>query len=104
MAEGFPVPEWGFEVRELTRDILYQNNLPLDTKGVFVFQVDRASPGGIGGLNIGDIIQEINRNEIHDLNTARKIITEELSKKNQMQMIKVWSNRTTRFVFIDLKK
>jgi S1-C subfamily serine protease len=104
VAEGFPVPEWGFEIRELTRDILYQNNLPLDTKGVFVFQVDRASPGGIGGLNIGDIIQEINRNEIHDLSTARKIIKEELSKTNQMQMIKVWSNRTTRFVFIDLKK
>ena len=104
VAEGFPVPEWGFEIRELTQDILYQNNLPLDTRGVFVFQVDRASPGGIAGLNIGDIIQEINGKQINDLSTARKIIEEELNRTNPMQMVKVWSNRATHFVFIDLKK
>jgi S1-C subfamily serine protease len=104
VAEGFPVPEWGFEIRELTQDILYQNNLPLDTRGVFVFQVDRASPGGIAGLNIGDIIQEINGKQITDLSTAKRIIEEELNRTNPMQMVKVWSNRATHFVFIDLKK
>ena len=104
LAASFPVVEWGFEIRELTRDILYQDDLPLNTPGVFVYQVDRASPAGIGGLRIGDIIQEINQQEIKDFNKAKEIIADHIDGKQKMHMLKVLSNRNTRYVFIDLKK
>ena len=104
LAASFPVVEWGFEIRELTRDILYQDDLPLNTPGVFVYQVDRASPAGIGGLLIGDIIQEINEQELTGFDMAKEIITSYIDKKQKMHMLKVLSNRNTRYVFIDLKK
>lgn len=104
LAASFPVVEWGFEIRELTRDILYQDDLPLNTPGVFVYQVDRASPAGIGGLRIGDIIQEINQREILNFDLAKETIAGYIDGQQKMHMLKVLSNRNTRFVFIDLKK
>ncbi|UCF64297.1 MAG: PDZ domain-containing protein [bacterium] len=104
LAESFPVPEWGFEIRELTRDIVYRDNLPLNTPGVFVYQVDRASPAGIGGLQIGDIIQEIDGREINDFTNGKEIISAHLSGTRQMHLLKVLSNHHTRFVFVDLRK
>lgn len=104
LAASFPVAEWGFEIRELTRDIIYQDDLPLNTPGVFVYQVDRASPAGIGGLLIGDIIQEINQQKIRSFDQAKKIITNFIDGTQKMHMLKVLSNRNTRYVFIDLKK
>ncbi len=104
LAEKYPVPQLGFEVRELTRDILYQENLPLNTPGVFVFQVDRASPAGIGGLEIGDIVQEINGEKIQNLTDAREIISRSQDKSRQMYMLKILSRRATGYVFLDLRK
>ncbi|MBN2365119.1 MAG: PDZ domain-containing protein [Calditrichaeota bacterium] len=103
-AESYPVPELGFEMRELTRDILYQEDLPLNTPGVFVYQVDRASPAGIGGLETGDIIQEINENPVSGLDDAGTKIEKLLEKKQKIFMLKVLSYRQSRFVFIDLEK
>ncbi len=104
LAKSYPVPQLGFELRELTRDILYQENLPLNTPGVFVYQVDRASASGIGGLESGDIIQAINENKISNLDDARREIEKFLEQNQQMYMLKVMSNKQSRFVFIDLNK
>jgi hypothetical protein len=104
VAEGFPIPELGFEIRELTRDIMFLNDLPLNTPGVFVYQVDRASPAGIAGLEVGDIIQEINGQKIEDLQEARKTIANLEKNSPKVYMIKVLSGHLTRFVFLDLKK
>ena len=89
---------------EATAEILYQDDLPLNTPGVFVYQVDRASPAGIGGLRIGDIIQEINQQEIKNFDLAKETIAGYIDGQQKMHMLKVLSNRNTRFVFIDLKK
>ena len=72
--------------------------------GVFVYQVDRASPAGIGGLSIGDILQEINNREIKDLESAKKIIVEENETAKSHYMLKVLTNRSTRFVFLEFNK
>ncbi|OPX35333.1 hypothetical protein B1H10_01455 [candidate division KSB1 bacterium 4484_188] len=104
LAQKYQVPQLGFEIRELTRDILYQENLPLSTPGVFVFQVDRASPAGLAGLSIGSLIQRINEQPVKNLAAAQKIIEQELNDKTQKIMLQVLEHRSTRFVFIDLKK
>jgi len=104
LAESYPVPQLGFELRELTRDILYEQNLPLSTPGVFVYQVDRASPAGIAGLPIGAILQQINNTPIKNLDDARKIIETIIKSKGKKLMLRVLDNRSTRFVFIDLSR
>jgi S1-C subfamily serine protease len=104
LAQNFALPKLGFEIRELTRDIIYQENLPLYTPGVFVYQVDRASPAGIAGLEIGDIIQEINGQKVNSFKNAKKILQETEKNSTKKYMLKVLANRFTRFVFLDLNK
>ena len=104
LAQKYAVPQLGFEMRELTRDILYQSDLPLNTPGVFVFQVDRASAAGIGGLQIGDILQEINDAPVKDVDEAKIAVEKAQADGRSRYMFKVLSDRETRFVFLDLKK
>ena len=104
LAQKYAVPQLGFELRELTRDILYQSDLPLNTPGVFVFQVDRASAAGIGGLQIGDILQEINDAPVKDVDEAKIAVEKAQADERSRYMFKVLSDRETRFVFLDLKK
>lgn len=104
LAQNFSLPKLGFEIRELTRDIIYQDNLPLNTPGVFVYQVDRASPAGIARLEIGDIIQEINGQKVNSFEDAKKILEETEKNSTKRYMLKVLANRSTRFVFLDLNK
>ncbi|OGB60378.1 MAG: hypothetical protein A2Y94_08245 [Caldithrix sp. RBG_13_44_9] len=104
LAESFPIPQLGFEIRELTRDIIFLNDLPLNTPGVFVYQVDRASPAGIAGLEVGDIIQEINEQKIENLAEGKQLINDLQKSAPKIYMIKVLTGHMTRFVFLDLKK
>ena len=104
LAESFPIPLLGFEIRELTRDVIFMDDLSLNTTGVFVYQVDRASPAGIAGLEVGDIIQEINEQKIENLLEAKKVITSLEKNSTKVYMIKLLSGHITRFVFLDLKK
>ncbi len=104
LADRFQVEKLGIEIRELTRDVLYQQNLPLGTRGVFVAQVDRAAPAGMAGMPLGCIIQKINGQTVDDLAQAREIIQEVLRQKAPRFMFQVLEDRATRFVFVDLTK
>ena len=50
LAEKHIFKKLGLEIRELTKDVLFEENLPADFAGVFVFQTDHASAAGLGGL------------------------------------------------------
>lgn len=104
LAESFPIPQLGFEIRELTRDIIFLNDLSLNTPGVFVYQVDRASPAGIAGLEVGDIIQEINEQKIENLAEGKQLVNDLQKSAPKIYVIKVLTGHMTRFVFLDLKK
>lgn len=93
----------GVEVRELTRDILYEFDLPLDAEGVYVYQVDRASPAGLGGLEAGTIIERINRETIGDLADLEKRLADFRESGVKHLMIEVRQPRTTDIVFVDIK-
>lgn len=103
LAEKYQLLSLGFEVRELTRDILYDYNLPLDTRGVYVFQVDRAAPAGLGGLSGGHIITEVDNQTVKDLESFKKIIEKTLEKNPEKIMFKVQVRKVTEFVFVDVK-
>lgn len=103
LAEKYQLIPLGFEVRELTHDILYDYNLPLSTEGVYVYQVDRAAPAGIGGLSIGSIITEIDNQPVKDLDSFKKIMEKALSGNPKKIMLKVQVRLMTGFVFVDVK-
>ncbi len=103
LADKYQLLSLGFEVRELTRDILYDYNLPLNTQGVYVFQVDRAAPAGLGGLSIGHIITEVDNQPVENLDSFKKIMEKTLEKDPDKIMFKVQVRRVTEFVFIEVK-
>ena len=103
LAEKYQLLSLGFEVRELTYDVLYDYNLPLNTQGVYVFRVDRAAPAGLGGLSIGSIITEVDNQPVKNIESFKKIIEKILSKNPQKIMFKVQVRLVTEFVFVDVK-
>lgn len=100
LAERYQSPELGFEVRELTPGILYENQLPLNTTGVYVYRVDRASPAGIGGLDIGQIIQKVNNRPVESIAQFRNVFNEILQSNPRKIMFYVRDGQNTQFVFI----
>ena len=100
LAEKYQLPELGFEVRELTPGVLYENDLPLNTKGVYVYRVDRASPAGLGGLDIGEIILQVNGRPVENIARFRTEMTAILKQNPRKIVFFVRDGRDTRFVFI----
>lgn len=103
LAEKYQLVGLGFEVRELTRDILYDYNLPLNTEGVYVFQVDRAAPAGLGGLSSGHIITSVDNQPVRDLESFKEIMKKTIEENPDKIMFKVQVRRVTEFVFVDVK-
>jgi len=102
LAANYQIPQIGIEVRELTRDVLYENDLPLDLEGVYVYRVDRASPAGLGGLEIGDIILQVNYQKVKNLQSFRKLIDGILAENPKKIVFFVRDQKKTRFVFVDV--
>lgn len=103
LAEKYQSAKLGLEVRELTWDILYEYDLPLKTTGVYVFQVDRASPAGLGGLDVGSIITHIDGKAVKGLADFEQKISEAVENGNNKIMFQLRYRRVTSFVFIDAK-
>ena len=83
----------GLEVREITRDVIHDYNLPTDQEGVVVYQVDRASPAGLGGLESGAVITHLDGETIRDLSSFADILEREMKKKGTHLMFQVrWSS------------
>ena len=101
LAEKLQLSELGMEVRELTADILYDYNLPLDTKGVYVYQVDRAAPAGLGGLEAGSIITAINGKTVENLGDFREKMDNLAATSGKKLMLQTQFRRETQFVFVD---
>ena len=101
VSEKYLLADIGVEVRELTRDILFDFNLPLNTRGVYVFQVDRAAPAGLGGLETGSIITAVNGETVENLADFRQRL-ERLKTSNIAKLIfQTQFRRETQFVFVD---
>ena len=104
LSQKLELPDLGFEVREITRDVLYQNNLPLNTRGLYVFRVDFAAPAGLAGLQIGQIITEVDQNSVHDLSGFKKVIKKSMDAATPKILLKVLDRHRSRFIFIEKNK
>jgi len=66
----------GLQVASLSAEQAQRLNLPADTAGVLVVEVEAGSPAEQSGLRPGDLINEINRMRIEDLNDYRNAIAQ----------------------------
>ena len=57
-------PRLGIAVTELTPELAEHLSLPKSTKGVVIADIEEGSPASEAGLQIGDVIQEVNRKPI----------------------------------------
>jgi serine protease Do len=60
-------PRVGIAVTELTADLVQHLNLPANTKGIVVADVEDGSPAAEAGLQVGDVIEEVNRKPAHTM-------------------------------------
>ncbi len=61
------LPHLGIAVTELTPDIAKHLNLPAETKGVVVADVEEGGAASEAGLQPGDVIQEVNRKPVRTM-------------------------------------
>jgi serine protease Do len=64
----------GVQVENLTSDIAQQLNLPPGTRGVIITRVDPNSAAADTGLQRGDIIQEVNRKPVNNVEQFRTAV------------------------------
>jgi serine protease Do len=99
--EDFECEEWGFTVRDITRQMLIANQLR-DSTGVFVTGVKRVGPADLGGLDRGDLVQALNRESVEDLAAFQARYKELSDAGTNKIMLSVRRNGATRIVVINL--
>ena len=72
LAQGGGEPWRGVRVAELTPQLAEQFELPAETKGVIVTEVEPGSPAAEAGLQPGDLINEVNRTATPSLEAYRQ--------------------------------
>jgi len=101
LAEEFRSEQLGLSVKELTQDIILNNNLEFDIDGVWVSRVEEAGASSLGGLYVDDIILAINDKKIANLEQFKKTVEEiNLTKAKYIQIF-VQREGKTQFVFIN---
>lgn len=95
---GSDNPLSALDVEELTPGTRRQLELPPGTTGVVISQVSPGSRAAEAGLRPGDVIQEINRQPINNLQDYRRAASR-IGKKRVLLMVNQRSN--TRYVVIE---
>ncbi|MFW6132102.1 MAG: PDZ domain-containing protein, partial [Candidatus Aminicenantaceae bacterium] len=63
----------GFRVRELTESIAHRYNLTT-SEGLIIIEIKKGSPADLKGLQVGDIILEINRKRVKTVDDVKSIL------------------------------
>jgi len=79
---------WGLSVQDITPDLAQQLGLNPDEQGVVISGVAPGSPSGEAGLRAGDIVKEVNRQEIHNLNDYNQALEKAKQDKSLLFVIK----------------
>ena len=89
----------GIQVQDLTPDIREQLQLPSGTQGAVVAGVEPGSPAGEAGLTEGDVIQEVNRKPVHNVQEMRQALSS--AGKNQPILLLINRGGSTTYVAIE---
>lgn len=100
LAEEYSDGFLGIGVKELTQDYIISNDLDFSTEGVWVSRIEDGGAASLGGMEINDLILQINESEIKDLNDFENY-TKNIEESGE-EYIQIFLNRRgkTRFVYI----
>ena len=87
----------GLQVQNLTPDVAKKLGLPSSSTGVVITSVDPSGAAAAAGLRPGDVIQEVNRKEVHNINEYRLAIA---ASGKQPVLLLVSRGGTTLFVVV----
>ena len=90
---------WGLTVQELTPQLAERLGLDPSEKGVIVAQVEPGSPAGEAGIQPGDLIQEVNRQPIRDMNDYIQAIR--AAKKGESLLLLIGRGEGSLFVVLN---
>jgi serine protease Do len=91
-------PKLGMAVREVTPELAKQYQLPV-SQGIAVLQVEPGSPAAQAGLRPGDIIIEVDREPVVDMNAFQ----EKIRKYKARDTILLLLNRDGATLYVTLK-
>ncbi len=101
--EDFESSQWGFTVREITRQMQIDNQLT-DTAGVYVAGVRNAGPAESGGLRRRDIITQVNRKPIVNLADFTALYNQLSGTDEKKVLLTVKRGTATRLAVINVDK
>jgi serine protease Do len=78
---------WGLTVQDITPDLAQQLGLNPDEQGVVISGVYPGSPAGEAGLRTGDVVKEVNRQEIHNFNDYNQALDKAKQDKSLLLVI-----------------
>jgi serine protease Do len=91
----------GVAVADITDDIRSALNLPKEVQGTVIAEVDADSPAGKAGLREGDVIQEVNKQQVK--NAKDLVAVSKKLKPNEKILIRVYSQGRSGYVALEPK-
>ncbi len=88
----------GVFIGEINSDLRQLLQIPNDVQGAVVFNLFSASAAAQAGLQPGDVIQSINREEVRNAAEASRLTQ---NTKEKRMLLRVWSNSGSHFVLIE---
>jgi S1-C subfamily serine protease len=89
-----------FSIKELTQDIIIENDLDFDIEGVWVSRVEEAGPASLSGLQIQDLIMTINDQKVTSLDDFKQLMQPIVQNKPEYVQLFVRRGNNTLFVFV----
>lgn len=90
----------GLILQDLTKELAEQFNYAED-QGVLIADVEPESPADMAGLKAGQLIEEVNKNRIHNLQQLKKVL--EGSKNGDQVLLRIRSGEYSRYVVLQAK-
>ena len=96
---GGTAEDFGLTVQTLTPEIAENLGIERTLKGVVVTQVDPGGPGADAGLRRGDVVLEVNRQPVKDVDGYRKALKAAGKGKSVLFLVRRGDNT----IFLALK-
>jgi serine protease Do len=101
-AEETGSADLGMELADMTEALARRYDIE-ETAGVLVTYVEPNSPAAEAGVRPGDIITQVNREDIADVEEYNKIVSAVRKEKKNKLLLLITRGKTSQFVVIDLE-